>query len=41
MTRAKSENLKLTMPISESRDHIQGPLTAPVTLLEYGNGRSL
>src|ERR1051325_6100500 len=37
MTRRKSENIKLVMPISESRDHIQGPTTAPVTLLEYGD----
>lgn len=37
MTRRKSENIKLTMPVSESRDHIQGPATAPVTLLEYGD----
>ena len=37
MGRGKSENLKLTMPVSQSRDHIQGPSTAPVTLLEYGD----
>jgi protein-disulfide isomerase len=37
MTRRKSENIKLTMPVSESRDHIQGPAGAPVTLLEYGD----
>jgi protein-disulfide isomerase len=37
MTRRKSENIKLMMPVSESRDHIQGPTTAPVTLLEYGD----
>lgn len=37
MTRRKSENIKLTMLVSESRDHIQGPVTAPVTLLEYGD----
>src|ERR671930_984669 len=37
MTRGKSENVKLTMPVSESRDHIQGPANAPVTLLEYGD----
>jgi protein-disulfide isomerase len=37
MTRRKSENIKLTMPVSESRDHIQGPQTAPVILLEYGD----
>jgi protein-disulfide isomerase len=23
------------MPVSESRDHIQGPANAPVTLVEY------
>jgi protein-disulfide isomerase len=27
----------LTMPITEDRDHIQGPADAPVTLLEYGD----
>jgi protein-disulfide isomerase len=37
MARRKSENMKLTMPVSESRDHIQGPASAPVTLLEYGD----
>ena len=37
MTRRKSENMKLTMPVNESRDHIQGPASAPVTLLEYGD----
>jgi hypothetical protein len=37
MTRRKSDNIKLTMLVSESRDHIQGPATAPVTLLEYGD----
>ncbi len=37
MTRGKSENIKLTMPVSESRDHIQRPATAPVTLLQYGD----
>ena len=37
MTKRKSENIKLTMPVSESRDHIHGPTTAPVTLLEYGD----
>ena len=25
------------MPVSESRDHIQGPIIAPVTLVEYGD----
>src|SRR5919197_5207918 len=37
MTRRKSAKIKLTMPVSESRDHIQGPANAPVTLLEYGD----
>ena len=27
----------LTMPITEDRDHLQGPADAPVTLLEYGD----
>ena len=27
----------LTMPVSEDRDHTQGPADAPVTLLEYGD----
>src|SRR5437762_75696 len=27
----------LTVPVSEQRDHIQGPATAPVTLVEYGD----
>ena len=27
----------LTMPVTEDRDHIQGPADAPVTLLEYGD----
>jgi protein-disulfide isomerase len=27
----------LTLPVSEDRDHIQGPSTAAVTLLEYGD----
>jgi len=27
----------LTMPVTEHRDHIQGPADAPVTLLEYGD----
>ena len=37
MSRRKSENKKLSLPVSESRDHIQGPATAPVTLVEYGD----
>ena len=27
----------LTMPVTADRDHIQGPVDAPVTLLEYGD----
>ena len=27
----------LTMQVTEDRDHIQGPVDAPVTLLEYGD----
>jgi protein-disulfide isomerase len=27
----------LTIPVSEDRDHIQGPAYAPVTLLQYGD----
>jgi protein-disulfide isomerase len=27
----------LTTPVSDSRDHIQGPSDAPVTLVEYGD----
>ena len=36
-TKGKSENIKLSMPVSETRDHIQGPANAPVTLVEYGD----
>ena len=28
---------ELTLPVSDDRDHIQGPATAPVTLVEYGD----
>jgi len=28
---------ELTLPISADRDHIQGPVDAPLTLLEYGD----
>ena len=31
------EIIKLTLPVNSNRDHIQGPSTAPITLLEYGN----
>jgi protein-disulfide isomerase len=37
MTKRKAQNTKLSLPVSESRDHIQGPITAPVTLVEYGD----
>jgi protein-disulfide isomerase len=33
---AKAVTTKLTLPVSE-RDHPQGPYTAPVTLVEYGD----
>ena len=35
--RKAEENMKLTLPVSESRDHIQGPATALVTLVESGD----
>jgi protein-disulfide isomerase len=28
---------ELTVPVSSDRDHIQGPMDAPVTLVEYGD----
>jgi hypothetical protein len=37
MTKGKSENIKLTMPVIESTDHIQGSANAPVILVEYGD----
>lgn len=37
MTRGKAQNIKLSLLVSESRDHILGPVTAPVTLVEYGD----
>ena len=37
MTKRKAENLKLSSPVSEPRDRIQGPLTAPVTLVIDGD----
>ena len=37
MAKRKAENIKLTLPVSKSRDHIQGPVTAPITLVEYGD----
>jgi protein-disulfide isomerase len=35
--RKAAENIKLTLPVNESRDHIQGPVNAPITLVEYGD----
>ena len=38
MVKSKAvENTRLTLPVSESRDHIQGPINAPLTLVEYGD----
>ena len=28
---------KLSLPVNENRDHIQGPNNAPLTLVEYGD----
>ena len=36
MVTKKGESMKLTLPVSK-RDHIQGPATAAVTLIEYGD----
>ena len=33
----EAEIVKLALPVSRRRDHIQGPDTAPATLLEYGD----
>lgn len=33
----KTEIVKLTLPVSRDRDHIQGRTSAPVTLIEYGD----
>ena len=35
--RKAAENIKLTLPVNESRDHIQGPVNAPIILVEYGD----
>jgi len=32
-----AESVNLSLPVSKSRDHIQGPDNAPVTLVEYGD----
>ena len=37
MTKRQAGKTKLSLPVSESRDHMQGPATAPVTLVEYGD----
>ena len=37
MTKGEAENIKLSLPVRESRDHIQGAVTAPVNLVEYGD----
>ncbi len=37
MSEKDSNNTRLSFPVSESRDHIQGPATAAVTLVEYGD----
>ncbi|MGH9977611.1 MAG: DsbA family protein [Nitrososphaeraceae archaeon] len=37
MSEKHSNNIQLRLPVSESRDHIQGPATAAVTLVEYGD----
>jgi hypothetical protein len=34
MSWRKGQNAKLSLPVNESRDHVQGPVTAPVTLVE-------
>jgi protein-disulfide isomerase len=34
---ARTELTQLTMPVDTKRDHIQGPETAPITLVEYGD----
>jgi protein-disulfide isomerase len=36
-TYARSMRPLLTLPVTEGRDHIQGPATAKVTLVEYGD----
>ena len=34
---AANNNIQLAAPVDEKRDHIHGPNTAPVTLVEYGD----
>ena len=33
----EGEVVKLSLPVNSNRDHIQGPPTAPITLVEYGD----
>jgi protein-disulfide isomerase len=35
--RATQWESKLTLPVSEDRDHVQGSIDAPVTLVQYGD----
>jgi protein-disulfide isomerase len=37
MTQARMIRAKLAVPVSEERNHIRGPRSAPVTLVEYGD----
>src|SRR5262245_31469290 len=37
MTQARMVRARLDLPVSEERDHISGPKTAPVILVEYGD----
>ena len=37
MTKGEKDSVKLTLPVDESRDHIQGSANAAVTLVEYGD----
>jgi protein-disulfide isomerase len=37
MSIEEEEVVKLTLPVNSTRDHIQGPSSAPITLLEYGD----
>jgi protein-disulfide isomerase len=37
MSEKDNGNIQLSLPVSESRDHIQGPAIAAVTLVEYGD----
>jgi protein-disulfide isomerase len=37
MTQGRMTRARLALSVSEERDHIRGPRSAPVTLLEYGD----